>query len=892
MTEGTLRPGQKTGARAGQIALRIGGLSAVLLGVLIVSTIIMAVEFSANQRRIAEATDRFDRLRVAAAAQQDFAIMRYWLTDLAVSQLVLSERNAAGAREQLAERLDALSAFAPDAAATIGASSDAFWDSSLAAVDAYADGNRVVGNSWMSTGRAQSDAVQVTMADLVKDLAAQSDEANSLAASSAQTARTRALIGGALVLLAGTVLTAIVLRSIQRPLGRIDRAMTNLQEGKPPEDLPPEGPGEFGRLSTALRTLYETQHRRAELEEINARQSRMVMTAVETIPDGFALFDAEDRLVLRNQRFLDIFPFARDLPEAATFAAFLDAEIASGVLGLSEADLADWRKATMARHADPRGSRAEMAYGDRWLLVSKRKTPDGGTVAVYSDISILHERQAELEQARAEAEEANDAKSQFLASMSHELRTPLNAIIGYSEMLIEDATDAGEASTVADLQRIESSGRHLLALINDILDLSKIEAGKMELHIETVDVPTLVEDVRLTILPLLANNDNTLTVTVEPGIGTMQTDRTKLRQNLFNLLSNASKFTKEGHVNLSVTREGPMLRFDVRDDGIGMTTEQLSRLFTPFVQAENSTSSRYGGTGLGLSIVKSYCEMLGGSVSVTSAPGVGSTFTLRLPAAAAASVADNTLATILIIDDDPVALDTLGATVRSAGYAVLTATGAEAGIALAREALPDAVLLDIIMPGRDGWSVLRTLKEDPRLCEMPVIMVSMIGDREMGLAFGAVEHLSKPVDPARLIAALEALAGDGTRDVLLVDDDPATRGLFRRILSREGWTVREAADGERALALVADRVPGLMILDLMMPHLDGFQTLKRLRETEEGRNVPVIVATSKDLTHSEFEWLQSNAREIVTKGADSRANVLAAIARHLAGTATETNGET
>ncbi|MDF0597597.1 response regulator [Psychromarinibacter halotolerans] len=879
------------GQRVPRIALRIGGLSAILLGVLVLSTVVMAFEFSANQKRIAEATERFHRLQVATAANRDFGMVRYWLADLAVSQLTLSERNAEAARDQLNTRITALEDFAPEAAATIRSSTDTIWTTAIAAVDAYADGNRVVGNALMSQARTQSDAVTLAMAALVDDLSEQSIRANDTAASAAQDARFRALIICLVIVLAGALLTALVLRSILQPLNRIDAAMADLQAGRAPVDLPPEGPDEFGRLSTTLRTLWDTQRARAELEEINAQQRRTVLTAVETIPDGFALFDETDRMVLRNERFLEIFPFARALPETATYAEFLDAEIASGILNIPVEEADAWRADCLARHANPGGSRAELPYGPHYLLVSKGKTPDGGTVAVYSDISELRDRQVELEAARAEAEEANDAKSRFLASMSHELRTPLNAIIGYSEMLIEDAEDAGDTTSVPDLQRIESSGRHLLALINDILDLSKIEAGKMEMHIEEVDIATLVDDVQATVAPLVAMNDNTLSVTVADDIGTMMTDRTKLRQNLFNLLSNASKFTQNGRVDLTVTPEAEMIRFDVRDEGIGMTPDQLSRLFQPFAQADSSTSSKYGGTGLGLSIVKSYCEMLGGGVSVVSEPGKGSTFTIRLPVSARAPAPADGTPTVLIIDDDETALDSLGRTVRDAGYAVLTATDAATGLALARERRPDAVLLDIIMPERDGWSVLRDLKEDPILCETPVIMVSILTDREMGLAFGAVEQLMKPVDPDRLIAALEALAGDADREILLVDDDPATRGLFRRILSREGWSVREAADGARALALVEERRPSLLVMDLMMPNLDGFQTLKRLRETEAGRGLPVIIVTSKDLTRREFDWLQDNARDVVMKGGDGRADLLAAIARQVGSASATANEE-
>ena len=878
------RPETKAEGRVHKIAFQIGGLPAVLLGYLLISSIIVALDFSANQRRIAEATERFHRLQLAASAQRDFGDMRYWLTNLAFSPMQLSRDNAEASRERLRVRLEQIRSFAPEEADQIETAANAYWDSGIDALEAFSSSNRIVGRTIMSRSRLQSDEVTRVLTTLVDELLAEADAANMVAETAARRSQMRAIIGGLIIVVVGALFTVVVLRSTLRPLRRIDEALSDLQGGREPHDLPPEGPDEFGRLSTALRTLHESGQVQAKLEAEAAEQRRTVLTAIETVPDGFVLFDREDRMVLRNERFLEIFPFSRDLPPETSYSDFLEAEWQSGMIDRPDEEMEDWRAECLERHNAPEGARDEVPFGDGWLLVTTRKTPDGGTVAVYSDISEMRARQVELEAARAEAEHANEAKSRFLASMSHELRTPLNAIIGYSEMLIEDAEDAGDTATIPDLKRIENSGRHLLALINDILDLSKIEAGKMEVHIEKVDVPETVEDVRLTVAPLMATNENDLVVTVEDGIGVIDTDRTKLRQNLFNLLSNAAKFTKNGKVSLDVAREGAMIRFEVRDEGIGMTDEQMAKLFKPFAQAESSTASTFGGTGLGLSIVRNFCEMLGGSVSVLSEPGKGSTFTIRLPdGSAPAATPDGDAARILLIDDDPAALASIGNIVREAGYAVLTAEDAETGLDLAREATPDAVLLDIIMPERDGWSVLRSIKEDPLLCETPVILISVQPDRDMGLALGAVELLSKPVDPARLLGVLEALSGDGAREILLVDDDAATRALFRRVLSREGWSVREAADGERALALVSERRPGLVILDLMMPNLDGFGTLRRLRETEEGRDLPVIVCTSKDLTRREFEWLQDNARDVVQKGGDGRLDLLAAISRSIPG---------
>ncbi len=867
---------------AHRIPWYIGSLTAVLLGVLAVSAVVVVLELTANQKRIAEATERFHRLQIAAEAERNFGTMRYWLTELSVSLLTLSERRAEEARTQLESSLENLRAFAPQTAQRIGSAVDEYWDQSIAAVDAYTDGNRIIGNTLMAQTRQQSAAVTEEFGALVRALAQEADAANTAVEDASREARQRAVLACLVIVACGALLAIWVLRKILSPLAQVDAAMVELREGRAPQDLPPEGPDEFGRLSHTLRVMHETQQERRRLEAMTAEQRQMLLTAIETIPDGFTLYDADDRLVMRNQRFLEMFPHATELPEGSTYSDFLDATIAAGRAELGGLDAEEWKAVRMARHADHEGARAETPYASGWMMVSRRRTPDGGTVCVYSDITELRQRQTDLESARHDAETANESKSRFLASMSHELRTPLNAIIGYSEMLIEDAEDSEDASAVPDLEKIKASGKHLLSLINDILDLSKIEAGKMELHMEQVDLGALIADVEAMVVPLIARNGNELSVSVDPDVGSIETDHTKLRQMLYNLLSNAAKFTENGRIDLTVRPEDAFVRFEVRDQGIGMTDTQLERLFQPFVQAENSTASVYGGTGLGLSIVRSFAEMLKGDVTVVSAPGEGSCFTIRLPAARDATrAADDGAVRVLIIDDDPRSLSSLASFVGSEGYTVRIAHDGQSGLDIAREIQPDVILLDVIMPERDGWSVLRELKEDAMLCETPVILVSVVTDRDMGLAFGAVDHLVKPIDPTQLLDRIGRLVGNRHREVLIVDDDPATRALFRRLLVREGWAVREAADGARALALIEEHTPGLVILDLMMPNIDGFEVLRRLREVDRNAGIPVIVATSKDLTRREIDWLQAHAKDVVQKGADGRADLLAAIRRHV-----------
>ena len=388
-----------------------------------------------------------------------------------------------------------------------------------------------------------------------------------------------------------------------------------------------------------------------------------------------------------------------------------------------------------------------------------------GMMGLYHDIT-------ELLAARREAEAANTAKSHFLASMSHELRTPLNAIIGYSEMLAEDAREEGRDGAVADLQKIHAAGRHLLTLINDVLDLSKIEAGKMELYLETFEVRGVIDTVMATVAPLVARNGNVLATEVPRSLGSIHGDMTRLRQILLNLLSNASKFTEGGTITVTARREGAgddeQLVVAVRDTGIGMTDTQLGRLFEAFSQAEVSTAARYGGTGLGLAISRRFCEMMGGTISVASVVGTGTTFTVRLPVrvrpsavAAARPVerGDSAAPTVLVVDDDPSARDLLVRLLDREGFRVFEAASGEAGLALARAEQPAVITLDVLMPGMDGWEVLEALKGDPTTAAIPVIMVSVLDERQMGFALGAADYVTKPVDRQRLLDALQARVG-------------------------------------------------------------------------------------------------------------------------------------
>jgi signal transduction histidine kinase/DNA-binding response OmpR family regulator len=526
------------------------------------------------------------------------------------------------------------------------------------------------------------------------------------------------------------------------------------------------------------------------------------------------------------------------------------------------------------------------------------------TFANQSVLAIQNARlYQELETKSQELEVASRAKSDFLANMSHELRTPLNAIIGYSEMLQEDAADLAPEEFVPDLQKIHTAGKYLLELINSVLDLSKVEAGKMELYLEQFEVADLVRDVTNIVQPLIAKNQNTLQVDVPADLGAMRADRTKLRQALFNLLSNAGKFTERGTVTLTAARETDgdglgWLTFRVADTGIGMTPEQVSRLFQAFSQADAATTRKYGGSGLGLAISRHFCRLMGGDVTVESAAGEGTAFTVRIPAEVAprpqpapprARPADAITspvgaATVLVIDDDPTVGDLMRRFLAPDGVRVALATSGEEGLRLARELRPAAITLDVLMPGMDGWAVLAALKADPALADVPVIMLTMLDDRNLGYSLGAADFMTKPIDRDRLARLLQQhVLTPRARSVLIVDDDASARDVLRRTLESAGWSVAEADNGRAALERVASAPPALILLDLLMPDMDGFELLAALREHEDWRAIPVIVLTAKDLTADERQRLTANAQAIIQKGAYGREELLREIRDRVAG---------
>ncbi|MCJ2064391.1 response regulator [Methylobacterium sp. J-088] len=556
----------------------------------------------------------------------------------------------------------------------------------------------------------------------------------------------------------------------------------------------------------------------------------------------------------------------------------------------------EWPLIQVVREGEPQAE-LEVDYqrGDgshAWIgfAGAPMRDPDGklvGGVVVVSDIDARKRSEHVLAAAKEAAEEANRAKSEFLANMSHELRTPLSAVIGYSEMLQEEMEDAGQADLLPDMKKIEANARHLLGLINDVLDLSKIEAERMEVYPETLDVAATVRDVAATVEALVEKKGNALVLELADGLGGAYTDATKLRQCLINLLSNAAKFTEGGRITLSARRQtdgdGDRLVFAVADTGIGMSAEQASRLFQRFSQADASTTRRFGGTGLGLAITRAFAHMLGGDIAVASREGEGTTFTLTVLASAAGGEEIHAPlgsssgvprpdgqavqgSEVLVIDDDQATRDLLARFLTKEGFHVATAADGKVGLEQAHARRPRAILLDVTMPRMDGWAVLRALRADPELGDLPVIMVTVLDEQNLAFSLGATDYLQKPVDWAQLKEVMERFRPkphDGP--VLVVDDDPDLRTLMNTQLTRDGWTVVTAVDGRAGLTAVAEHKPRLILLDLMMPELDGFGFLRLLRTRPEWYDIPVVVLTAKDVTADDFRQLAGQADRVLQK---------------------------
>jgi PAS domain S-box-containing protein len=642
----------------------------------------------------------------------------------------------------------------------------------------------------------------------------------------------------------------------------------------------------------------QVEAERMQLDQRVRDQQFYTRSLIESNIDALITTDPRGIITDVNKQMEALTGCTRDELIGAPFKdCFTDPERAeAGIkLVLGESKVTDYELTARARD----GTETVVSYNATTFHDRDRKLQ--GVFAAARDVTERKRYEESLQQ-------ANRAKSLFLANMSHELRTPLNAILGYSEMLHEEADEQHLEGFGADLEKITAAGKHLLALINDILDLSKIEAGKMDLFLETFDVGTMVDEVASTMRQLVEKNSNTMHVEQAPDLGTIHADQIKVRQGLFNLLSNAAKFTREGNIILEATRtqmDGrDWIMFRVTDNGIGLSNDQIVKLFQDFTQADASTTRKFGGTGLGLALTRRFCQMMGGDVTVHSVKGEGSIFTIMIPAivtepkgevlptkdevpdATALADADagfdnsdddmsDTPNCVLVIDDDPGQRELMQRFLSSEGFCVRTAAGGAAGLRLARKLLPVAITLDVMMPEMDGWSVLSVLKSDADLRDIPVIMLTMVDDPQRGFTLGAAEYATKPVDRQRLSQILKKyVCSDPPCPVLLVEDDPASRDMTRKLLEKEGWKVSEAANGRIALECMERERPLLILLDLMMPEMDGFEFVEQIRLHPEWRLIPIVVMTAKDLDADERHRLNGSVETILYKAGSSREALL------------------
>ena len=664
--------------------------------------------------------------------------------------------------------------------------------------------------------------------------------------------------------------------------------------------------GNYTQIMDDITDLKEKEKQALDAE-------KKLQDAIDSMPHGISLWDKNDILVMCNKYAHNIHFKAgiKDYRPGLTFKEQMERHKKFNFMKFKDKEEKELYYGNVFKNRKSfTGTKSinvpEFYDGSFWNATYSR-LDDGGVFTIFSDITELKKREEELNKtiteldiAKEKADAANQTKSQFLANMSHELRTPLNAIIGLTEMLKEDAADDGLDDFEEPLDRVFSAGKHLLTLINDVLDLSKIEAGRVELFNETFELKQILDDVMKTSSPLAQKNDNELIIDYKTEIDFVTADQTRVKQVVLNLISNACKFTEKGKITIGVNKilrdGGDLISIDVSDTGIGMSDEQMSKLFNSFVQADSSTTRKYGGTGLGLTISKQLAKLMGGDVVVNSELGKGTTFTATFLAdfigasdsvkklnqqpssliENVVSLDNSTGKTVLIIDDDPTVSELMKRQLLKENYKVIVAPNGKEGIRLARDIRPDVITLDILMPEMDGWSVLRTLKADPKVSDIPVIMASILDEKNKGFSLGAADFLSKPVQKEYLMKSIRNLIGDKENlKICLIEDDDSLRFTIKEILEKQGVKIIEAENGKLGMKVLEKEEikPDLILLDLMMPVMNGFEFLKKIRETELN-SIPILVLTGAELSEDEKTFLSGETHRILEKSDDTLSTIV------------------
>lgn len=652
---------------------------------------------------------------------------------------------------------------------------------------------------------------------------------------------------------------------------------------------------ETGKI-VASRSTWRDVTKQKEAERALAAQEALYRTLIEAAPQVIWVADADGQVALLNKAWHEFSGRTEAESLGTRWAEALHPEDLPDVL-------AKWDRAY--NHGETYSGECRFQAKDgsyqTFIFIGTPVRNDAGEIINWVGINtnIADRVQAEiaLQEAKDAAEYANRAKSEFLATMSHELRTPLNAIIGFSEILRDEIL-----GTLNDEQKelvldIRTSGNHLLAMINDILDLSKIEAGRMDLQLEYFSVQEAVTEVN-TIITALANKKRIQLVLELSQDVTIEADKLKFKQILYNLLSNAIKFTDEGGtVTTKLEVSSSALLGSVTDTGVGISPQDREKLFQPFTQLDASSTRAHGGTGLGLALTNRLIQLHGGKIWVDSEINRGSTFSFTFPlhqqteqidvtapdtstSETAGSLDDNR--TILVAEDNEQAAQLLGIYLTEAGYHVEYAIDGEEAIEKASEIRPFAITLDILLPKKDGWQVLREMKTKPNLQSIPVIIVSVTEERQLAFGLGAVDHLVKPIDKEILLASLQSLklpSRDGSPRILVVDDDPQTVRLLSTVLTSDGYDVLKVYGGSEAIETAISQSPDLIILDMMMPQVDGFQVIQRLTGDPRTCDIPIVICTALDLTDEDRDRLNGQIQSIIRKTGNVKEELLAAIKR-------------